>query len=170
MPNKMIYVSEADLPIFERARALAGDSLSAVIARALRQFVQTEEAKAHQPGRTPGQAGSEGEMLRQHFRGRRLARQTVHTTDDRLVNQIVARNTRGKLVLYTREIPRWSSYQGADWTTWDWEAQDYRMETYDTLEALKPHVAVSLYEDVAQALSEEAAEAAARERESQSKE
>ncbi len=42
MPNKMIYVSEADLPIFERAQELAGSSLSAVIARALRLFVQTE--------------------------------------------------------------------------------------------------------------------------------
>jgi EXLDI family protein len=154
MPGKMIYVSEADLPIFERARELAGGSLSAVIARALRQFVQTEEAKAHKPESAAGQA--ERELMRKNFRGRRLARQTVHTADDRLVNQIVSQNTLGKLVLYTREIPHWSSYDKDDWAAWDWDAQDYRLEMYDTLEALKPHISAALYADVARSLSEEA--------------
>lgn len=162
MPNKMIYVAEADLPIFERARELAGGSLSAVIARALRQFVQIEEAKAYQSDRVKG-AISEGEFMRENFRGRRLARQTVHTADDRLVNQIVAQDTRGKLVLYTKEIPHWSTYNAHDWTAWDWD-NDYRLETYDTLAALKPHVSASLYEDVVRALmgEAEAAEGAAK--------
>ncbi len=164
MPNKMIYVSEDDLPIFERARALAGGSLSAVIARALRLFVQMEEAKTSQPGAAQGKVKGDGDFMRQHFQGQKLGRQTVHTADDRLVNQIVSQNTRGKLVLYTREIPRWSSYNLDDWTTWDWDAQDYRLETYDTLEALRPHVSASLYEQVARALRE-MAEAAALETE-----
>jgi EXLDI family protein len=158
VPNKMIYVSEADAPVFERARELAGGSLSAVIARALRQFIQIEEAKAHQSGASKGEAESESAFMRQNFRGRRLARQTVHTVDDRLVNQIVSQNTRGKLVLYTREIARWSSYNIDDWAAWDWDAQEYRLETYDTLEALKPLVSSALYEDVVRALAEGEAE------------
>lgn len=168
MPNKMIYVSEADLPIFERAQQLAGSSLSAVIARALRLFVQAEEARARQPQAPTTEAASTREFMRRSFRGRRLARQTTHTADDRLVNQIVSQNARGKLVLYTKEVPHWSSYNQDDWTTWDWDAQDYRLETYDTLAALKPHISASLYADVALTLREE--EAAAERQETEGKE
>jgi len=152
MPNKMIYVAEADLPIFERARELAGGSLSALIARALRLYVQTEEARVQKPDGLKGKAGSDGEFMRQNFQGRRLAKQTVHTIDDRLVNQVVAHNARGKLVLYTKEIANWSQYDKNDWTTWDWDAGNYQLETYDTLEALKPHIAATLYDTVVRAL------------------
>ena len=45
MPNRTIYVADADLPIFEKAQKLAGDNLSAAIAQALHYFVEKEEAK-----------------------------------------------------------------------------------------------------------------------------
>ena len=45
MPNKTIYVSDADVPTFERAQELAGGNLSATIVQALRRFVEMEEAK-----------------------------------------------------------------------------------------------------------------------------
>ena len=43
VPNKTIYVSDGDLPIFQRAQELAGGNLSAAIANALRRYVQAEE-------------------------------------------------------------------------------------------------------------------------------
>ena len=45
MPNKTIYVSDDDLPIYGRAQELAGGNLSAAIARALRRFVDVEESR-----------------------------------------------------------------------------------------------------------------------------
>ena len=45
MPNKTIYVSKGDLPLYQRAQELAGDNLSAAIAAALRRYVDIEEAK-----------------------------------------------------------------------------------------------------------------------------
>ncbi len=45
MPNKTIYVSQDDEPLFEEARQLAGESLSAVIVRALRDFVIRQQEK-----------------------------------------------------------------------------------------------------------------------------
>jgi EXLDI family protein len=45
MPNKTIYVSQEDEPLFEEARQLAGESLSAVIVRALREFVSRQKEK-----------------------------------------------------------------------------------------------------------------------------
>ncbi len=45
MPNKTIYVSDGDLPLFQRAQELAGDNLSAAISAALRRFVDVEEGE-----------------------------------------------------------------------------------------------------------------------------
>jgi EXLDI family protein len=45
MPNKTIYVSQEDEPLFDEARQIAGESLSAVIVRALREFVIRQDEK-----------------------------------------------------------------------------------------------------------------------------
>src|SRR4026208_1181372 len=88
VPNKTIYVSEGDLPIYQRAQELAGDNLSAAIASALRRYVEVEEGRREgvdeiivRGGRRPGGArqGREGPLRRrppgrvdgQHVRPRR---------------------------------------------------------------------------------------------------
>jgi EXLDI family protein len=43
MPNKTIYVSDADLPVFQRAQDLTGGNLSAAISKALHRLVEVEE-------------------------------------------------------------------------------------------------------------------------------
>ncbi len=43
VPNKTIYVSDGDLPLFARAQELAGGNLSSAISRALRRWVDTAE-------------------------------------------------------------------------------------------------------------------------------
>jgi hypothetical protein len=45
MPNKTIYVPDEDLPVFERAQAIAGGSLSATIVQALRDYIAAQEAR-----------------------------------------------------------------------------------------------------------------------------
>ncbi len=45
MPNKTIYVSDADLPVFQRAQELTGGNLSAAISKALRRLVEVEEGR-----------------------------------------------------------------------------------------------------------------------------
>ncbi len=54
MPNKTIYVRDADVDLFDKAEALGGGNLSATIAEALRGFVAAEEAKEN--GRRRGYA------------------------------------------------------------------------------------------------------------------
>jgi len=44
VPNKTIYVSEGDLPLYDRAQQLAGGNLSQAIARALRRWVDDAES------------------------------------------------------------------------------------------------------------------------------
>jgi EXLDI family protein len=43
VPNKTIYVSEGDAPLFERAQQLAGGNLSQAISKALRRWVDAAE-------------------------------------------------------------------------------------------------------------------------------
>jgi EXLDI family protein len=45
MPNKTIYVSDADVPVFQRAQELVGGNLSAAISKALRRLVEVEEGR-----------------------------------------------------------------------------------------------------------------------------
>ena len=53
VPNKTIYVSDGDLPLYQRAQELAGGNLSAAIAAALRRYVDVEEAGARASTRSP---------------------------------------------------------------------------------------------------------------------
>ena len=73
MPNKTIYVSDADLPIFERAQQLAGGNLSATIAQALRRFVESQDAKTEGLREITVKVGSVAYMQKR-FVGRLLAR------------------------------------------------------------------------------------------------
>ncbi len=43
VPNKTIYVSDGDLPLYQRAQELAGGNLSAAIAAALKRYVALQE-------------------------------------------------------------------------------------------------------------------------------
>lgn len=45
MPNKTIYVSDTDLPVFQRAQELVGGNLSAAISKALHRLVEVEEGR-----------------------------------------------------------------------------------------------------------------------------
>lgn len=45
MPNKTIYVSPADEKLFDEAKTIAGEALSSVITRALREFVARHSQK-----------------------------------------------------------------------------------------------------------------------------
>lgn len=45
MPNRTIYVSDGDLPLYQKAQELAGGKLSAAITTALRRYVEVESAR-----------------------------------------------------------------------------------------------------------------------------
>ena len=45
VPNRTIYVSEGDQPLYKRAQELAGDNLSAAITAALKRYVEAADAR-----------------------------------------------------------------------------------------------------------------------------
>jgi EXLDI family protein len=69
MPTKTIYVSEEDAPVFEKAKDVAGEAVSSVIVRALREFLARHEQKERGMKEVSIRVGSNGSQREQRFNG-----------------------------------------------------------------------------------------------------
>lgn len=124
MPNKTIYVSDDDLPLYERAQALAGGSLSAAVSRALRQFVDAQESSdaGFQP--ITVQVGSGRDRREQRFSGVLLGEWRHPTAERRIERFRVYRTPKGKFALHTSRMPDWAAWSDPEtWRGgwhWDW--------------------------------------------------
>jgi len=72
MPTKTIYVSEQDAPVFEEARQVAGETLSSIIARALREFLARQKQKESKLKEISVHIGSGNSEHEQRFYGTKL--------------------------------------------------------------------------------------------------
>ena len=177
MPNKTIYVSEDDLYLFERAQELSGSNLSAAIVRALRRFIELEEAKERGFDEVTVIVNGQGAHRRKRFLGQRLVRWLQPTANGKGTEILDVYRTAGKrYALHTRMMPEWEFAWGDpqsldDPTSWgvgkgilqkvmswayDWEAfkesGDYSLQVYETLDDLKAHVSHDLFKAVSQAM------------------
>lgn len=177
MPNKTIYVSEEDLPIFERAQELSGANLSSAISQALRRYVEVAEAGQRGLDEITLIVNSEGAHRRKRFLGQRLVRWLQPTNGDKgTIVTCVYRTAKKRYAVHTRSIPNWEYAWGdpeqvADPNNWgvgkgmlqkimswgfDWEgfkeSGDYALQVYENLEELKAHVPDNLYRAVDQSM------------------
>jgi EXLDI family protein len=178
MPNKTIYVSDDDLPLFERAQELSGTNLSSAIVRALRRFIEVEEARERGLDDITVIVNAQGAHRRKRFLGQRLVRWLQPPASGKGTEIINAYHTAGdRYVLHTRLIPDWELSWGdpdfarhpnhwgigsgilkrlESWGYDDWEtfrdAGDYSMQVFETLEDLKPHVTADLFRAIRQAM------------------
>ncbi|HEV2583523.1 MAG TPA: EXLDI protein [Ktedonobacteraceae bacterium] len=169
MPNRTIYVADADLPIFEKAQKLTGDNLSAAIARALRSFVEQEEARQGGYEDVSIKVGKGRPFLQQHFRGRLLARRHIRISNDaRILTLSVYQTAKGRFAVYSKNQPNWNGWsqywakqskqqrqsrpgnQDWDWLqNWDWSqnsnwSQNWDWSTYQDDEEYRLDVFESL--------------------------
>ena len=117
MPNKTIYVREEDVSLFEEAEKLGGDSLSSVIAEALRRFVATKKAEQQgmQEHTLPvGVLRSQGadDTRKVRFVGRLLAEAEVFTGQtsdrrDRGTYYRIYQTQAGKILVWWNTWIRW---------------------------------------------------------------
>jgi EXLDI family protein len=177
LPNKTIYVSDDDLPLFERAQELAGANLSAAIVRALRRFIELEEAKQTGFDEITVIVNSEGAHRRKRFIGQRLVRWVQSTPNGKGTVIINVYLTAGKrYALHTRTLREWELAWGDPELTMDpqkwgvgngllqrimaWgfdyeqfkTSGDYTLEVIETQEALKARVSSDLYNAIAGSL------------------
>ncbi|HLX55390.1 MAG TPA: EXLDI protein [Ktedonobacteraceae bacterium] len=175
MPNRTIYVADADVPVFEKAQKLAGDNLSAAIAHALRTFVEREEAKQSGYEEVTVRVGKGRPYLQQQFRGRLIAKRRLNIGNEaRLLTMNVYQTARGRFAVYTKNQPNWSAWshhqskksgKGGNWNwdwDWDWshgdqssydwsayyEDNELRLDVYDTLDELKENIPEELYDAI----------------------
>jgi len=177
MPNKTIYVSDDDLPLFERAQELAGANLSSAVVRALRRFIEVEEARQRGFDEITVTVNGQGAHRSKRFLGQRLVRWLQPIANGKGTQVLnVYRTARNHYALHTRSLLDWPfaggdpDYNGdpknwgvgqgflqkiASWG-YDWEAfkeaGDYTLQVFDSLEDMKPHITKDLFMAVSQAM------------------
>jgi EXLDI family protein len=159
VPNKTIYVSDGDLPLFQRAQELAGGNLSAAISTALKRYVESQQAR---------DAGFESVVVRVGLGSGRKVRFTgllvgewVDTTGKRAEIYHVYRSRSGKYVLHIERSQDWwavdAEGKDAGWRGWiglgdikyGAVPKESTLEVVDTLEQLREKVPADLYDMVA---------------------
>lgn len=72
MGNKTIYVSEKDEELFNHAKEIAGETLSTVIARALKEFISRHEEKEKGMKEIAVKVGRQGSESEKRFVGKKI--------------------------------------------------------------------------------------------------
>jgi EXLDI family protein len=120
VPNKTIYVSDGDLPVYQRAQELAGDNLSAAIANALRRFVDVEESRKEGFDEVVVRVGP-GAGRKVRFIGILLG-EWAESTWDAYDTTRVYRGRTGKYVVHAERTPAWRATTAdgkpAGWRGW----------------------------------------------------
>jgi EXLDI family protein len=153
MPNKTIYVSDADVPLFDRAQEIAGGNLSAAIANALRRYVESEETQ--EAGEIIIKVGAHGAYRQQRFQGRMVGKFFAPTADQLRANLYrVYLTNKGNFAVYVKETPNWMGRRGwseridAHHYAGDWWHPTSRLEVYPSLDELQTHVPPELFVSV----------------------
>ena len=160
MPNKTIYVSDGDLPLYERAQELAGDNLSAAISAALRRYVDVEEGRREGFDEITVRVGL-GKGRKVRFTGV-LVGEWVNTTHSRVETFRVYRGRTGKYVLHVERSPDytmvdaegkpvgWRGYLGPQWdVSYGSTPGESTLEVVETVEELRERIPPQLYDMVA---------------------
>ena len=162
MPNKTIYVSDADLELFRRAQELAGGNLSAAITRALRRSIAAEEGALEGLQEITVRVGP-GRTRTQRFMGVLLA-ETGRSTSDSTEHVRVYRTRHGRFAVHTEHSAQHTWTAGPDGTATGWRkhvSSDQQwtttppsatLEVVDDLEQLAAVVPPPLFDLVAAAV------------------
>jgi EXLDI family protein len=154
VPNKTIYISENDVPLYERAQQLAGGNLSAAIARALRRFVDVEEKRQGGYREVTVRVGTGRPRRIQRFSGILLG-EWRHPSGRRQIERFrVYRTPKGKLVLHVKRTADWAAMSDPEtWEAWDageswsWSGpSEETLQVVDSVEELKDSIPAEFFE------------------------
>src|SRR4249920_1347384 len=159
VPNKTIYVSDGDLPLYRRAQELAGDNLSAAITAALRRYVDVEEGRREGFDEIVVRVGL-GKGRKVRFTGVFLG-EWLNTSYSRVETFRVYRGRTGKYVLHVERSPDfsvlnaegkpagWRGYLGIGEISYGNSPGESTLEVIESLEELRPKIPPQLYDSVA---------------------
>lgn len=159
VPNKTIYVSDSDLPLYERAQELAGGNLSAAIASALRRYVDLEDGRREGFEEITVRVGP-GAGRKVRFTGVLLGT-WGNQTSGRVEIVNVYRSRSGKFVVHTQRTPDWTTRDAegkpGGWRAWlglgnfSWlgTTGESTLEVVQTVDELREKVPGDLFDMVA---------------------
>ncbi len=161
MPTKTIYVSDEDLPIFESAQKIAGDSLSSTIVASLRAYLKQVGLAKDAWKEIEVEVGSIA-YTKKRFIGRLVGEGFQSGNEERrsIIFKVFS-TQKGNLILYRQILPRLtdlvlgavnpqmrvSTAKQAD------EYGDFELQVFESLEALSGHIPKELYLSVTQNIS-----------------
>jgi EXLDI family protein len=161
VPNKTIYVSDGDLPLYQRAQELAGGNLSAAISTALRRYVDVEEGVAEGFDEIVVRVGP-GPWRKVRFAGVLLA-EWMDSSSSRLDVFRVYRSRTGKYVVHTERSGEWRAtdaegkpagwrgYLGLGNVRYATRPASSTLEVVEALDDLRDKVPPELYDMVVEA-------------------
>jgi EXLDI family protein len=159
VPNKTIYVSDGDLPLYQRAQELAGDNLSAAISAALRRYVDVEEGRREGFDEIIVRVGP-GKGRKVRFTGVLLG-EWLNSSFSRVETFRVYRGRKGKFVLHVERSPDytmvdaegkpagWRGYLGIGSVSYGNAPGESTLEVVGSLEELREKIPQQLYDMVA---------------------
>ena len=160
VPNKTIYVSDGDLPIYQRAQELAGDNLSAAIAAALRRYVDVEEGRREGFDEIVVRVGP-GKGRKVRFVGVLLG-EWASSSSSRFEVFRVYRSRTGKYVVHIDRTAEWTMVDaqgkptglraalGLQWNvSYGSKPAESTLEVIESLDALRDKIPPQLYDMVA---------------------
>ena len=159
VPNKTIYVSDGDLPTYQRAQELAGGNLSAAIASALKRYVDIEEGRSEGYEEVVVRVGL-GNGRKVRFTAA-LAGMYADTAKGREAVYNVYRGRTGKYVLHIQREATWwmvdaegkpagwRGYLGVGDIKYGSAPKESTLEVLDSLEQLRDKVPPELFDMVA---------------------
>ena len=168
MPNKTIYVSDGDMPLYRRAQELAGDNLSAAISAALRRYVDVEEGRREGFDEIIVRVGP-GKGRKVRFTGVLLG-EWVNSSFSRVETFRVYRGRTGKFVLHVERSPDytmvdaegkpagWRGYLGIGNISYGNSPGESTLDVVETLEELRERIPPQLYDMVAGSAQQPAVE------------
>jgi len=164
VPNKTIYVSDEDLPFYDRAQDLSGGTLSAAIPAAVRRYVELQEGRREGYDEITVQVGA-GPGRKVRFSGVLLG-EWGRSTSTRMEIFRVYRSRKGKFVVHLERSPEWKpdpdpAKWSTGWRSWlgNWTATEGWASTVgeatlnvaDSLVELREFVPPELYDLIAAA-------------------
>ena len=168
MPNKTIYVSDGDMPLYRRAQELAGDNLSAAISAALRRYVDVEEGRREGFDEIIVRVGP-GKGRKVRFTGVLLG-EWVNSSFSRVETFRVYRGRTGKFVLHVERSPDytmvdaegkpagWRGYLGIGNISYGNSPGESTLDVVATLDELRERIPPQLYDMVAGSAQQPAVE------------
>ena len=168
VPNKTIYVSDGDLPLYQRAQELAGDNLSAAISAALRRYVDVEEGRQEGFDEIIVRVGPHpGRKVR--FSGVFLG-EWVNSSFNRVETFKVYRGRTGKFVVHIERSPDytmldadgkpagWRGYLGIGNISYANVPGESTLEVVRTLDELRERIPQQLFDRIAGSAQQPAVE------------